>query len=166
MEESSDAIPLQIVEGSHFLGHRLGLERLVELAVKGDCSKGEIKSEVLNKDLELLHSSCLEHTSTQLAAKIAAECSWLKLWDAALDIGTPGTCALQNLYREMTRPSHGPSPCPKCDISGRDISDKSTFEHYINNHLSLISTDEITRVLTAPELDLSLIVNHFRQCVL
>ena len=50
------------------------------------CSTAELKSEVTNRDMELLLSSCQEHTSTRIAAAVAKESSWIKLWDAALDI--------------------------------------------------------------------------------
>ena len=54
------------------------------LALGMNCSAAELKSEGVNRDMELLHSSCLEHTSTGVAAKIATESSWMKLWDAAV----------------------------------------------------------------------------------
>ena len=125
--ESPNQFPLQIVEGSHFLESHLGLKGLVEQAMEGNCSTKELKSEVVNRDMDILHSSCMEHISTRVATRIATKCSWLKLWDAALDRGTPGTTALQNLYKAMTRPLHGPSLCPKCEVS--DLMDKSVFEH-------------------------------------
>ena len=60
------------------------------------CSTAELKSEVTNRDMELLLSSCLEHTSTRTAAAVAKELSsWVKLWDTALDRGTAGSTALQ-----------------------------------------------------------------------
>ena len=111
--ESSHQFPLQIVEGSHFFESHLGLKGLVEQAKEGNCSTRELKNEVVNRDMEILHSSCMEQISTRVAARIATKCSWLKLWDAALDRGTPDTIALQNLYKEMTWPSHGTQPLPK-----------------------------------------------------
>ena len=86
--EPSNAIPLQIIEGSRFLKSRLGLKGLVEQAMEGNCSAKELKSQVVIRDMAELHSSCMEHTSTRVAATVAAESSWMKLWDAALDRGT------------------------------------------------------------------------------
>ena len=108
---------------------------------------------------KLLLSSCQEHTSTRIAAAVAKESSWIKLWDAALDRGTAGTTALQNLYRELTRPSYGSSPCPRCDVS--DLEGNSYFEHYITTHSSLMNVDRILSALSSSEPDLSLVINHF-----
>ena len=95
MGDTPSEILLQIVEGSQFLESRLGLDGLVKKTLGMMCSTGELKSEVTNRDMELLLSSCLEHTSTRTAAVVAKESSWMK--DAALDRGTAGTTALQNL---------------------------------------------------------------------
>lgn len=86
------------------------------------------------------------------------------MWDAALDRDALiATTALQNLYREMTRPSHRPNLCPKGEVF--NVTGKSVFEHYIiTNHLPniTITIGEIVTLLTSLELILSLISKHFR----
>ena len=159
MGDTPSEVPLQIVEGSQFLESRLGLDGLVKKTLGMMYSTAELKSEVTNRDMELLLSSCQEHTSTRIAAAVAKESSWIKLWDAALDRGTAGTTALQNLYRELTRPSYGSSPCPRCDVS--DLKGNSYFEHYITTHSSLMNVDRILSGLSSSEPDLSLVINHF-----
>ena len=159
MGDTPSEVPLQIVEGSQFLESRLGLDGLVKKTLGMMYSTAELKSEVTNRDMELLLSSCQEHTSTRIAAAVAKESSWIKLWDAALDRGTAGTTALQNLYRELTRPSYGSSPCPRCDVS--DLEGNSYFEHYITTHSSLMNVDRILSALSSSEPDLSLVINHF-----
>jgi hypothetical protein len=53
-------------------------------------------------------ASC--HNSTAMASRIAADTSWMKLWDIALDYGPRGTDALQALYDWGTVPArHLPS---------------------------------------------------------
>ena len=115
------------------------------------CSTAELKSEVSNRDMELLLSSCREHMSTRIAAAVAKESSWMKLWDAALDRGTAGTTALQNLYRELTRPSCGPSLAldVMCQI-WREIRTLNTISQLMN-------VDRILSALSSPEPDLSLV---------
>ena len=159
MGDTPSEVPLQIVEGSQFHESCLGLDGLVKKTLGMMCSIAELKSEVTNRDMELLLSSCQEHMSTRIAAAVAKESSWIKLWDAALDRGTAGTTALQNLYRELTRPSYGSSPCPRCDVS--DLEGNSYFEHYITTHSSLMNVDRILSALSSPEPDLSLVINHF-----
>ena len=110
-------------------------------------------------------ATCLEHRSTKNAAKIATYTSWLKLWDRALDSGPVGSEAMQNLYREMTRPLFGPNPCPRCS----EVSLENTlsyFEHYVTEHLktttSLTSVDEISSLLTSQDPDLTPIIKLFK----
>ena len=110
-------------------------------------------------------AACLEHRSTKNAAKIATDVSWLKLWDRALDSGPVGSEAMQNLYRELTRPLFGPNPCPRC--SEVDLENSSSyFEHYVTKHLktitNLTSVDEISSLLTSQDPDLSPIIKLFK----
>ena len=64
----------------------------------------EIKREVLQADWEACTTETSRHNSTAIASRIAADTSWMKLWDMALDYGPRGTDSLQALYRELTRP--------------------------------------------------------------
>ena len=75
MGDTPSEVPLQIVEGSQFLESRLGLDGLVKKTLGMMCSTAELKSEVTNRDMELLLSSCQEHTSTRIAAAVAKESS-------------------------------------------------------------------------------------------
>ena len=164
-KDLSNVIPLQLVQGIQLLESQLGMKGLVDRATTESCSAVELKKEILKKDREKLMATCLEHRSTKNAAKIATYTSWLKLWDRALDSGPVGSEAMQNLYREMTRPLFGPNPCPRCS----EVSLENTlsyFEHYVTEHLkittSLTSVDEISSLLTSQDPDLTPIIKLFK----
>ena len=137
----------------------------MDRATTESCSAVELKKEILKKDRGKLMATCLEHRSTKNAAKIATYTSWLKLWDRALDSGPVGSEAMQNLYREMTRPLFGPNPCPRCSEVSLENT-PSYFEHYVTEHLktttSLTSVDEISSLLTSQDPDLTPIIKLFK----
>ena len=58
-----------------------------------------------------------DHSSTAIAAQIATNVSWMKLWDMTLDHGSHGTDCLQALYRELTRPQFQKGVCHHCGIA-------------------------------------------------
>ena len=164
-KDLSNVIPLQLVQGIQLLESQLGMKGLVDRATTESCSAVELKKEILKKDRGKLMATCLEHRSTKNAAKIATYTSWLKLWDRALDSGPVGSEAMQNLYREMTRPLFGPNLCPRCS----EVSLENTlsyFEHYVTEHLktttSLTSVDEISSLLTSQDPVLTPIIKLFK----
>ena len=117
---------------------------------------------ICNRDRDELQSEALKHKSTILASKVATSTSWLKLWDAALDLGPSGTLAIQSLYREMTRPAFGPSPCPRCPISDIDV----LLDHFVIHHSPFQSSNDFLTSLTAENPDLSVYVNFFKTLLL
>ena len=75
-----------------------------------------------------------------------------------MDLGPSGTLAIQSLYREMTRPAFGPSPCPRCPISDIDV----LFDHFVIHHSPFQSSNDFLTSLTAENPDLSVYVNFFK----
>ena len=70
-----------------------------------------MKRKVLQTDWNVCITEANNHSSTAIAARIATNASWLKLWDMALDHGPHGTNCLQALYRELTRPQFQKGVC-------------------------------------------------------
>jgi hypothetical protein len=87
-----------------------------------------------------------------MASRIAADTSWMKLWDIALDYGPRGTDALQALYRELTRPQFQPGICHLCGAA----MDVSYFHHYTLSHTPLSDPEQIINSL--------LCARHFHVC--
>ena len=156
---SSEDSLLQLIEGCLFLETQLGLGGLSEGVQKSRISASELKKVILCKDREDLLSMAMEHQSTALAAQIASHTNWLKIWDSALDYGPNGTNATQYLFKILTRPVFGPTLCPKCSMKELD---SSYFHHYITEHSPFEHEDDIVKLLCAPTLVMSDIVDFFR----
>ena len=156
---SSEDSLLQLIEGCLFLETQLGLGGLSEGVQKSRISASELKKVILCKDREDLLSMAMEHQSTALAAQIASHTNWLKIWDSALDYGPNGTNATQHLFKILTRPVFGPTPCPKCSLKELD---SSYFHHYITEHSPFEHEDDIVKLMCAPTLVMSDIVDFFR----
>ena len=79
--------------------------------------------------------------------------SWHRLWDAALDKGVKGTCALQTLFKELCRPSS----CFKCSLCDRDVPlNTSCLQHACDIHpdVTNISYEHLRSLLsTANSID-------------
>ena len=158
----SSASPLQLLEGCVFLESYLGLEGLTGKVESLEIGCRGVRRVICNRDRDELQSEALKHKSTILASKVATSTSWLKLWDVALDLGPSGTLAIQSLYREMTRPAFGPSPCPRCPISDIDV----LFDHFVIHHSPFQSSNDFLTSLTAENPDLSVYVNFFKTLLL
>ena len=76
---------IQLIESCLFLESQLSLKGMTEFVKEASIGPKGMKKELTEKDRELLLSSAMEHQGTALASKIAAEVSWLKLWDTALE---------------------------------------------------------------------------------
>ena len=76
----------------------------------------------------------------------------------ALDHGPRGTDALQSLYRTLTRPNIGIKPCPLCDNQTAELS---YFEHFINCHSPLVSSEFIVELLAGGSEDIFVHAKHF-----
>ena len=82
--------------------------------------------------------------STKLAAEIATDTSWLKIWDMSLDHGPhAGTAYMQALYRVLTRPVFGTKPCALCDIA--DFG--TYFSYNVDHHTSVESVEAVINCL-------------------
>ena len=55
------------------------------------------KQSILESDMSSLIASTLHHDSAHLTVMVAAQISWSKLWDIALDRGTHDTSQLQRI---------------------------------------------------------------------
>ena len=83
---------------------------------------------IAEKDWEKCLCDAQIHQSTHIVAKIASSTSRLKLWDMALDHGQQGTVSLQTLFREISRPCYGSTPCHRCNIKSLE---EDYFYHFI-----------------------------------
>ena len=100
---------------------------------------------IVEIDWEKCLCDAKNHQSTQIVAEIASSTSWLKLWDMALDHGQQGTLSLQALFRELSRPCFGSTPCLRCDITSLE---EQYFYHFISSHSNLqVSPSTIIRLL-------------------
>ena len=94
-----------------------------------------MKRKILQTDWNVCIIEANNYSSTAIAARIATNASWLKLWDMALDHGPHGTNCLQALYRELTRPQFQKGVCHLCDT----VFNSPYFHHLIYSltHTSL-----------------------------
>ena len=107
---------------------------------------------IAETDWERCLCDAKNHQSTRIVAEIASSTSWLKLWDMSLDHGQQGTLSLQAVFRELSRPCFGSTPCPRCDISSIE---EQYFHHFITCHSTLqVSPSTIIRLLAEGNWDL------------
>ena len=78
------------------------------------------KQSILESDMSSLIASALHHDSAHLTAMVAAQISWNKLWDIALDRGTHGTSQLQRIVCHLSRHIY----CKKACVARRIHSEK------------------------------------------
>ena len=75
----------------HVLDECLKYPETASMLVKSE------KQSILESDMSSLIASALDHDPAHLTAMVAAQISWNKLWDIALDRGTHGTSQLQRI---------------------------------------------------------------------
>ena len=151
---ASSSQPLQLIQTCHSLESKLNCSGLTNKVVSSDLSdfgslRG-IKEHILKQDHLKTLAEASSHRSTSLAAKVASEVNWLKLWDLALDHGIQGTSALQALYRTLTTPSFGPSSCPHCTENFA----LPYFDHFISSHSALPNSDLVLNLLCSESPDI------------
>ena len=60
--------------------------------------------------------ACLDHDSAHITCTVAAQISWNKLWDIALDRGTHGTSQLQCIVCHLSRHIYCGYTCSLCNL--------------------------------------------------
>ena len=65
--------------------------------------------------------------------------SWIKLWDAAMDLGTHHTDGLKALARMLAHHQRGPKPCPLCEESNFNLS---PIDHLLGQHQRELNLDK------------------------
>jgi len=123
----------------------------------GFSSLRTLRKEITEADWKLCLTEASSHPSTSLAATIATHTTWPKLWDMALDHGPRGTVSLQAIYRTLTRPTFGQTPCPHCDIQQVE---QSYFEHFISNHTPISNPDFFVNLLVTHTPNISSVPLH------
>ncbi len=146
---------LKLIDSCVFLENTLDLSGTLEkISTQQTCPRN-IKLELTKADRCSLIEVSTHHESTRMAAEIAKCTNWLRIWDEALDLGKKGTTVIQSLFREMTRPVFGSTPCYHCPDT-TSLS-HSYFEHYLAVHVhhNSISTNDILERLTATPPEIS-----------
>ena len=105
---------LKLVRECRYLEEKLSCQGCTDALLSSQSSRREMKREILQTDWDVCITEANNHSSTTIAARIATNVSWLKLWDMALDHGPHGTVCLQALYRELTRPQFQKGICHLC----------------------------------------------------
>jgi hypothetical protein len=154
--------PLQLIESCKSLESRFNCTGLTSQVISSDFSDfgsfTAMKKHVMDQDHSKTIAEASAHGSTSVAARIASEVSWLRLWDLALDHGQQGTAALQGLYRTLTAPSFGQSPCPHCSIEDYR---QPYFEHFVSYHSPFSSSDFIVNLLCNSHPDIFIHAKYF-----
>ena len=100
-----------------------------------------------------------DHDSTAIAAQIAKNVSWMKIWDMALDHGPRGTECMKALYRELTRPQFQKGVCHLCS----NVFQGPYFHHFILTHKSLSDPEQIIfSLLHADSDDIFMYAKRFK----
>ena len=98
----------------------------------------QIKKDILDKDISLLSES-EAHPSQHFVHSIAPSphCSWLKVWDYALEKGAFGTCLLALLRLHVFLDN-------QCPLSGysQSVTNNEIVAHFLLNHTTLNITAE------------------------
>ncbi len=147
--------PLQFTQTCYSLESKLDCVGLSNKVLSRDfsdfgCFLG-VKKFILEQNQAKSLTEASAHRSTCLASKVASQVSWLKLWDLALDFGGPGTSDLRALYRALTAPCFGPSPCQYCTVSNLE---SSYFDHFISSHSTLPNSDFVIKLLRSESSDI------------
>ena len=124
---------LRLVQECRYLEEKLSCQGCTDALLNSQSSRKEMKRKVLQTDWNVCITEANKHSSTAIAARIATNASWLKLWDMALDYGPHGTNCLQALYRELTRPQFQKGVCHLCDT----VFNSPYIHHYILSHTCL-----------------------------
>ena len=82
------------------LEEKLSCQGCTDSLLNSQSSLREKKREILQTDWDSCITEASDHCSTAIAAQIAVNVSWMRLWDMALDYGPRGTECLQALYRD------------------------------------------------------------------
>ena len=115
--------------GTHYV------DELVSEDADAVCMK-EVKKIIGARDRERRLERCTE--KAPLIAEVARSGGWLRLWDAALDLGVRHTKGLQAVSRLMSHHGRGRKPCPLCDVTDLPIS---VLEHVLSDHRDTLHLD-------------------------
>ena len=156
----SDQDSLRLVQECRAMEESLSSNGHTDALLCNRASLYEIKKEALQTDWSACITEASRHNSTAIASRIAAETSWLKLWDMALDQGPSGTDSLQALYRELTRPQFK-QDC-KCHLCGSELDVSSYFHHYTLAHTPLNDPEHVIDSLIHGSLQIFMYAKHYK----
>ena len=155
---ASDPHSISLVQECWFLEGKLECYGVTDQVLQQIASMRDIKKIVNTEDWKLTLSNASQHQSTKLAAEIATDTSWLKIWDMSLDHGPhAGTACMQALYRVLTRPVFGTKPCALCDTADFE----TYFSHYVDHHTSVESEEAVINCLREGCEGIFTLVKHF-----
>ena len=112
----------------HVLDECLKCPETASMLVKSE------KQSILESDMSSLIASALDHDSAHLTATVAAQISWNKLWDIALDRGTHGTSQLQRIVCHLSRHIYCGYTCSLCNLP---IDQGTTWLAHLCTHHSV-----------------------------
>ena len=95
--------------------------------------------------------------NTAIATQIAADASWMKMWDMALDHGPQGTECLQAIYWELTKQQFQKGICHHCGTPFHG----PYFHHFTTAHTHLSDPEQISSLLCT-ESDIFTYAKHCR----
>ena len=93
----------------------------------------EMKYEILELDKKKHADKCLE--KAPIVPEVSRQISWVRLWDAALDLEWKRVKGLQLLSRALSHHRRGNHPCHLCDIA--PPPELSVLDHILISHLNL-----------------------------
>ena len=148
---------LSLVQECRQLEERLSCKGCTNSLLNSQSSLKEKKKDILRTDWDSCIMKASDHCSTTIAAQIARNVSWVKLWDMALDHGPRGTEHLQALYQELTRPQFQKGVCHLCESQFQG----PYFNHFTLSHTRLPDPEQIISCLSHSDSDIFMYAKHF-----
>ena len=148
---------LRLVQECRHLEEKLSYQGCSDSLLNSQSSLREKKRKILKTDWDSCITEASDHCSMAIAAQIAGNVSWVKLWDMALDYGPCGTECLQALYQELTRLQFQKGICHLCDTPFHG----PYFHHFTLTHTRLSDPERIITSLSCSDSDIFMYAKYF-----
>ena len=148
---------LRLVQECQHLEEKLSCQGCMDSLLNSQSSLREKKRDILKTDWDSCITEASNHCSTAIAAQIAVNVSWVRLWDMALDYGPRGTECLQAFYRELTRPQFQKGICHLCDTPFNG----PYFHHFTLTHTRLSDPEQNISSLSCSHSDIFMYAKYF-----
>ena len=148
---------LRLMQECRHLEEKLSYRGCTDSLLNSQSSLREKKREILQTDWDSCITEASDHCSTAIAAQIAVNVSWVRLWDMALDYGPRGTECLQALYQELTIPQFRKGICHLCDTPFNG----PYFHHFTLTHTCLSDPEQIISSLSCSDSDIFMYAKYF-----